>query len=165
LQHLLGGELIGIHARRPENRIKKIGSNLYSMIPRVFREILRKIDLKVSKNNLEREVILDSSVDFKQQESILIVDDSLDTGSTLTSVKDALVDRGANPKRIKIVVINTTLDTSIIKPDFVYKRNVIFGYPWSQDSKEHSKFLKLYKNYQRNLLTPENLWSYLINNF
>lgn len=71
----------------------------------------------------------------KTLKSILLVDDAIDTGSTMFVVKNNLV-RIFGDRQIKTAVISWTISESIVKPDFYIFNDVLVRYPWSKDFKE-----------------------------
>ncbi|MBU3823022.1 hypothetical protein KO566_13200 [Flavobacteriaceae bacterium XHP0103] len=79
---------------------------------------------------------INSNIDSnKTPKSILLVDDAIDTGSTMFIVKNNLTRIFGNCQ-IKTAVISWTIPESIIKPDFYIFNNVLVRYPWSKDFKE-----------------------------
>lgn len=83
-------------------------------------------------SSLEINSNIDSS---KAPKSILLVDDAIDTGSTMFIVKNNLTRIFGNC-HIKTAVISWTIPDSIVKPDFYIFREVLVRYPWSKDFKE-----------------------------
>ena len=70
---------------------------------------------------------------------ILIVDDAVDSGSTMAAVRKA-INAIANPSAvIKIAAITVTTPAPFIEPDFfLLYRYVLCRFPWSLDSKSES---------------------------
>ncbi len=69
---------------------------------------------------------------------ILIVDDAVDSGSTIAAVHKAIKNI-ANPSAvIKIAAITVTTTTPFIEPDFSLYRYVLCRFLWSLDSKSGS---------------------------
>jgi hypoxanthine phosphoribosyltransferase len=155
-ENFCSGELVPITAKRPKSRRKKISSRILPFIPIRARYLLRKIELHIylGKND-QREVTVNPKYEFKARENILIVDDSLDSGSTLLSVKNRLLQFGCSPERIKVLVINTTIKNRKIEPDFVFYNEKICIYPWSRDSQEFNRFNAIYAAYESNRLIPD----------
>jgi len=79
---------------------------------------------------------INSDIDHqKAPKSILLVDDAIDTGSTMFVVKNNLA-RIFGDCQIKTAVISWTIPESIVKPDFYIFNDVLVRYPWSKDFKE-----------------------------
>ena len=67
---------------------------------------------------------------------ILIVDDAVDSGSTIRIIKEVLIKKvGIEKECIKILVLVKTRENSAIEPDVVKYRNVLVRFPWSKDFK------------------------------
>ena len=67
---------------------------------------------------------------------ILIFDDSIDTGHTIEKVK----------QEIKIITLNYFTDRNAIKPDYFLYTDSVISAPWTIDSKEYKRFIKMYEN-------------------
>lgn len=65
-------------------------------------------------------------------QSILIVDDAIDTGRTMFIMKNNVQKLFPNAE-IKTAVISWTIDTSFIVPDFYIFKNTLVRFPWSLD--------------------------------
>lgn len=97
--------------------------------------------VKKTKNKLDLNALIDYKLDFKwnkipnnEIKNILIVDDAIDSGKTMFTVKNYLISRFPN-SQIKTAVISWTIETSIVKPDFYIFKNVLVRFPWSKDYK------------------------------
>lgn len=66
--------------------------------------------------------------------NILILDDAIDTGKTMLTVKNKLSNLFPD-SQIKVAVISWTIEKSIIKPDYFIFKNVLVRFPWSKDYK------------------------------
>jgi len=163
INHLIGGELISVEAKRHEGKTKKIFGSILPVLPKAFRSLLRRIELGKYKKDVKRIITLDSSMQFSKKDLILIVDDSMDSGYTIAGVKQNLEERGAEVTNIKIFVINTTILNDLVKPDFLIAEKKIFSFPWSQDSNEYKKFLEYFIRCKRGEITPSQLWGCLTN--
>jgi len=91
-------------------------------------------------SNIEIDLNIKVNLD-KSINSILIIDDAIDTGRTIFIVKNNL--SKLFPKAIiKTAVISWTLEMSIIKPDYHIFKNVLVRFPWSKDYKKNTNFEK-----------------------
>ena len=145
LQFRLGGNISGIRVERPTNMFKEMFVPLIPYIPERWRSELRKAELKGHQNWSKRNIKLVEDLPQKDKH-LLIVDDALDTGYTMRAVLDLLYANGFKRNLISIAVINTTLQTSVVKPDFLCFNTRIICFPWSRDSKERGRYLQIYRN-------------------
>lgn len=145
--------LIEIEATRQGGKLKKLLSPILKIIPSKLKLLLRKKELNSNyhKKNSNRKISFDKNIwnKYKNSKKILLVDDSVDTGYSIKLAKDA-IKKYFKDAEIKIAVYNV-FDSSkeIIDIDYNLYQNTIIKGPWSNDSKEHSKYLKLYKKWKR----------------
>lgn len=104
---------------------------------RIFESFL----VRKSIENLNKETLSLREIDFKFSlntkkdiKTILIIDDAIDTGKTMFTVKNNL-SKMFSGAEIKTAVIAWTIDTSIEKPDYYLFKNVLIRFPWSKDYK------------------------------
>jgi len=71
----------------------------------------------------------------KSPKKILLVDDAIDTGATMFTVRNNIA-KIFNDCQIKIAVISWTIEESIVKPDFYIFKDVLVRFPWSKDFKK-----------------------------
>jgi hypoxanthine phosphoribosyltransferase len=99
--------------------------------------------LKATKSisKLDLSMLSDSKIEFKLNainkesiKNILIIDDAIDTGKTMFTVKNNLNKIFTNAQ-IKTAVISWTIDSSIVKPDYYLIKNTLVRFPWSKDYK------------------------------
>lgn len=76
---------------------------------------------------------------------ILIFDDSIDTGYTLLNIKKEIESIYENAE-VKIAVLNYFTDRDSIKPDYFLYTDSVISAPWTIDSKEYKRFIKMYEN-------------------
>jgi hypoxanthine-guanine phosphoribosyltransferase len=92
-------------------------------------------------NENQHNLILQNFKDIRRSKispefPILIVDDAIDSGTTIKTVEEVLVKKlGIEKSCIKILAIVKTRENSIIEPDAVKYRNVLIRFPWSKDFK------------------------------
>jgi hypoxanthine phosphoribosyltransferase len=84
-----------------------------------------------NKERLENPLIIKNLPDIIPNIPTLIVDDILETGTTLSIVKNALLNRGVDLENIKMAVIHKKNCDCIIKPDYyAYLTEDWVMYPW-----------------------------------
>jgi hypoxanthine phosphoribosyltransferase len=66
--------------------------------------------------------------------TILIVDDSVDTGATLALVRDVIRKRAPAGAIIRSAVITVTTDAPLIVPDYTLLHRKLCRFPWSLDA-------------------------------
>ncbi|MEC3907306.1 hypothetical protein VOI54_09780 [Tamlana sp. 2201CG12-4] len=111
----------------------------YSILNRL--RVIESRRVEESINHINKEILKDQVVDFqfdytKYEEinTVLIVDDAIDSGKTMFVVKNSLSNLFPNAQ-IKTAVISWTIEDSIINPDyFIYKKTLV-RFPWSKDYK------------------------------
>ena len=124
--------------------VKKILTKL----PYFLSNILRVLEVKyfeVSKSqhydaNIEKRVRFSDAVtqDIKKSSSLLLVDDAIDTGSTLLALKNVI--QSLNPNiEIKLAVLTVTHHKPYIAPDYTLYKNVLLRCPWAMDYKGEDK--------------------------
>ncbi len=148
LQEHINAPMTSIYATRPGTNSKHKYSAILKFLPKGVRSSLRVLELHSGfhRANSSREVHCPlplSSID----DHVLLVDDSIDTGNTMQSVIDFLLERGFSRSRIRTAVINITLKNPLVKPDVFLLRNLC-SFPWSADSSESELFLQEYEKHQ-----------------
>ena len=132
--------LIVIKIARPMTSMKKYF--LLDRLPNKLKKTLRRIEMSLGFYRLmeKREII--SIIGELSQNKYVIVDDSLDTGKTVSAVVNLLEkDRKICNKNILIAVITQIFDDAVPKADCYIYKNYNFSFPWSRDSNEYAKFL------------------------
>lgn len=144
--------LLEIYASRKGNKLKKILKPVLQLLPDKLKIFLRKKEMKsdIHDKNNDRQINYDSKKweNYLDCKKILIVDDSIDTGYSAFLVKEE-VSKFFKKSKVKIAVLNYFKKAEkILKPDFYLYENTIIKGPWSNDSKENKKFLKLYNDWK-----------------
>lgn len=147
---LKGVPLLEIFATRKGNILKKIISPLLKYIPKTvlikMREKEVKSDYHTVKNDRKIDYDKEKYQQFLEKKRILLVDDSIDSGNSIILTSNAI--KNIFPKsELKIATMNV-MKKSSIRPDYyLYEDTMICG-PWSNDSKEHSKYIRTYKDWK-----------------
>lgn len=163
LQEIVGGELISVVGRKPENYVKKLISKFLPLIPKNVRQGLRLLELRNGVLDRRRVVEINGNCKFTKDENILLIDDAIDSGSTVSQVLSSLVLKGAERSKIKTCVINATNKYSLIDPNYCCYKQKVLGFPWSQDSPEFGHFMKKYNSYKNSEISISEFWSSMLN--
>lgn len=141
--------IIGIDAKRKGNGIKSVLGAIVSYMPRFIRDILITIEIKsnVHKQDTERNICFHESVDRISRsnvKSILIVDDSVDTGNSIRAVVEAV--KEVFPRAdTKIYSLNVWEQSkALVSVDYMTYVDTVIRAPMSKDSREYKNFCKLY---------------------
>lgn len=104
-------------------------------ILRVFEHqlLMRKVTVMSYDDIDPAQLSFDEKVLFGRK--VLIVDDAVDTGSTLASVKKSVVNAVGSEENVKTAAIVRTFSSPIIIPDYVCYEMVLVRFPWSKDTK------------------------------
>lgn len=134
---------VRIACQRPSTHFKQSHERLFRMIrrlPRCFRDQLRIWEARRLAGRPAQPVlpvILDDTVRDTLQRSkrVLIIDDAIDSGTTMRAVCDA-VDTVPGDRRRAIATLTVTTANPVIEPDFsLMPRGTLLRFPWSKDYK------------------------------
>lgn len=116
---------------------------LLKMMPRVATNFLRRFEsVALEWMFYSRGPSFDRKVAFIESDlqqlryakNVLIVDDAVDSGVTMQTVRDWVME--TNPAAsIKTAAITTTFEFPVCCPDFSLYRDVLVRFPWSNDAK------------------------------
>lgn len=109
---------------------------------------LRKVEMFISEHfktekydsvKEDRVILPDNLInDIRNNNSILLVDDAIDTGSTILAIKNII--KKFNPSiDIKVAVLTVTHKKPYIEPDYTLYRRVLLRCPWAEDYKGGDK--------------------------
>lgn len=132
LSNLGDAPLLEIYATRKGGNLKKVLKPLIKIIPKKILINLRKKEMNSNyheKNN-DRQVAFNEEEysKYKKCKKILLVDDSIDSGNSVTLVKEALSNYFSKAE-IKVAVFNV-MNKSAIKPEFTIYNNMMINGPW-----------------------------------
>lgn len=141
--------LVAVAASRSGDNAKKIIlSGIGPFIPERIKDIARLIELKtkIHRVHLKRKILwLDGDADVKEAREILVVDDSVDTGNTITAVKKAVSER-APRANIRLAALNVWEEAKkTVQIDYSLFSDTILKTPMSKDSREYKQFLREYE--------------------
>ncbi len=146
--------VIGVEAVRSGNGIKKLAGPLLSVMPNFVRNMLISAELKtgVHGKKSERKVEFHEGKNSVKAEDILrilVVDDSVDTGHSMSRVVERVKEEFPNAE-VRTAALNVwDKSESVIETDYALYRNVIIKAPMSKDSKEYKKFIRIYDDETR----------------
>ena len=147
--------LVGISATREGNALKEVVGPIVSRMPNCVRNILISLELKsdTHSKNTERKIHYHEGLEEMKSsniQSILVVDDSVDTGHSMKQVVDAIHSLFGDVE-IKIAGLNVwDKSRSIIDSDFALYKNTVIKSPMSKDSKEYKDFMRIYNSETNN---------------
>lgn len=147
--------LVGISATREGNALKEVVGPIVSRMPNCVRNILISLELKsdTHSKNAERKIHYHEGLEEMKSsniQSILVVDDSVDTGHSMKQVVDAIHSLFGDVE-IKIAGLNVwDKSRSIIDSDFALYKNTVIKTPMSKDSKEYKDFMEIYNSETNN---------------
>jgi hypoxanthine phosphoribosyltransferase len=139
----LGLKAVAVEAARPGRGIKRIFAPLASRLPRWASKGLRRAEERLGVHRVTpRQVVLPPGAAWRNR-SVLLVDDAVDTGRTITAVRTALLGCKDPPAQIRTAVLGATTPAALAVVDFY-----IFDYnrclPWSSDSPEREEARRLW---------------------
>lgn len=139
--HFPGAEYHEVALRRPTTERKRRARRLLRALPTWLADMLRRYESRraSAKPARRREVALPDSLAAALadcgSESVLIVDDAVDSGGTLLSVAEAIAD-AAPQADVRTAVLAVTTQHPAINPDYSLRRgDTLLRFPWSLDYK------------------------------
>jgi len=113
-------------------------------LPEKINNLLRMIELgfneyqfnksTIKNKNSDKVVILSGNIDeLYESKKILIVDDSVDSGSTLKSCMEYICTKVPETAEIRTASINVTFKYPEITPTYSLYNRTIVRYPWAND--------------------------------
>ena len=142
----------GIYAERRGGGLKERVAPILKVLPDWLKMMLRKMELKsgMHKTHKERNVYWDAA-DFeriKKQDvkSVLLVDDSVDTGYSMIQVMEKLFADFGKDTIIKTAAVNVwSKSEEVCATDYRIYTDTIIMTPMSKDSEEYAEFEELYR--------------------
>ena len=143
--------LIPVYAERRTNGFKSVVSPLLQVLPNRIKLFFRRLELKSGVHA----VVKKRDVHFKSEDleslgkvkKILLVDDSVDTGSSVLSIIEEMGKLKISVEEIRVAALNVWgKSTSVVKVAYWIFRDTIIITPMSNDSRYHNDFLELYNN-------------------
>lgn len=148
MSHNMSINTLGIKKQR-KGTIKKQESKLIKLLPhlpRFINNVLRILEVvyrehKYTSNRWanESDLIELSELQMlaiRNAKSILIVDDTIDSGNTMKSVMDTVLAHTRQGTVLKTAVINQTFKKAIVGVDYCLYLRTIIRFPWAHDVKK-----------------------------
>lgn len=139
-------KFLGIKAARDGSKLKEIIKPVLNKLPERITHFLRRIELRSGIHNIKKNrniQFINSPPDKKDY--ILVVDDAVDTGYTILSTIEFLIENGYQRNQILICAIALTNVKAVCKPD-IYLFNHALTFPWSSGSRYFRQYEKLVKD-------------------
>lgn len=117
---------------------KSLLQKCLKVLPNILLDGLRRLEhrrsLNRKLNKIQSDIEIKINLNPEKVNTILILDDALDSGVTIKSVIQYLQKKCLNSE-IKTAVISWTNSESIITPDYYIFKNTLVRFPWSLDYK------------------------------
>jgi hypoxanthine phosphoribosyltransferase len=140
--------LIEVEAVRSGNRLKKILRPMLTVLPAGVKVWLRnkEINSGIHAQNTERCVAINDPKRLigENFRSILLVDDSVDTGNTILAVEDALQKAFPQAQILTAAFFVREESKSLVTIDYSLYGDTVFSAPWSNDSRYKKEFMAEY---------------------
>jgi hypoxanthine-guanine phosphoribosyltransferase len=128
---------------RPSTKSKEEGapSKLFALVfrlPYFLLNILRLIEhgLLASRSNSGRTIEIQGDLSTKAYKWVLIVDDAVDSGYSMSCVVDYLRENLAATPTLLTASYVVTRNSPVYRPDFTLFNNVLVRFPWAKDAKK-----------------------------
>lgn len=144
------GKYYEIKLSRPSTASKKRLklNTLLGKLPYFILNLLRNFEMMLSERfkskrydkAIEERVELPAALveDIKRRNSVLLIDDAIDTGSTILAIKNVI--QRINPDiDIKVAVMTVTHKDPYVQPDYTLYERVLLRCPWAMDYKGKDK--------------------------
>jgi hypothetical protein len=148
-----GGDMpvLALTCRRPSSKLKPTSSTVRKIVGGLPQPIVDRLRV-VEHSLLTRRPASPPSTPYRfvQQEldsldtwmtdavkppSVLIVDDAIDSGATLSQVVDIVRRRAPAGARIRSSVITVTTSRPLVRPDYAMFHKQLCRFPWSLDAR------------------------------
>lgn len=149
---VLNVPLIAVGTQRKGNELKELVAPVLSLLPRWLCNLLRRCELKSNVHGVQVERHIEflddiSLIDVASIKKVLIVDDSVDTGSSMLAVSNLVKSNFPNGE-IKTAVLNVMSQSkNVFKVDYSMYEDAMLRTPMSKDSREYKVFCHLYKEH------------------
>lgn len=118
-------------------------SKLLALFPRWLNDILRKVEIKNNERKFIAKgkvwtpsdvVVISGDLDsLSQYKKVLLVDDSVDSGSTMVDSIKFIQDYLAEGTALKTAALNVTFSEPVLTPDFYLYKDTLIRCPWAND--------------------------------
>lgn len=143
---LFGVKAVGIRVNRPGGGIKALLSGFASRLPVGFRNLLRQIEARLfwaKRADASKRRVQENPVPELEGMSVLIVDDAVDSGSSVLAAVRWCQASGVSPTAIRVACITRTTDACAEYVDVAVYQDMC-RFPWSSDSVEYEAWKGAY---------------------
>lgn len=145
--------LLEVEAVRTGNRLKDIVRPVLALLPSRFKVWLRRKEMNtgVHTRNSERHTVINDTHMLLAQNfrSILLVDDSVDTGNTIQAVIKILQEAFPQAQIQTAAFFVFESSKTLVHIDYNLYGDTIFSAPWSSDSLYHKDFMREYEEMKK----------------
>jgi hypoxanthine phosphoribosyltransferase len=136
---------VPLQIQRKSSRIKEWIRYILRSLPDRFKDGLRRAEShwRLNRKTGRREITTSAAVNLNGLR-VLIVDDAVDTGSSVRLARKWATDMGASREHIKVAAIAATTDVAAKETDF-HLFEELCRFPWSSDSREHEMYSLQYR--------------------
>ena len=128
-----------VRLSRPSSRWKSKMKSMLRFLPYPVLDRLRLLEsgiLSMRRHPVKDDVELPSQLLDLHGCNILVVDDAVDSGATLSAVVSA-VKRELPMSQCRSAVLTVTTSAPLVRPDYMlYDDNTLIRFPWSMDMKK-----------------------------
>ncbi len=135
--------------KQRQGTVKKEKSKVIRVLPYLpifLNNVLRKLEVyyreycyKSQRWSYESDLISlnpDVVKEIEKASSILVVDDTIDSGATMKCVIDSIKVHAKKSTKIKSAVLNQTFVESVVNVDYCLEERTIIRFPWAFDVKK-----------------------------
>lgn len=122
--------------RKMSKNKKRYFNKILKLFPLTVLNFLRQLEAILFFHTIRRKqfIKIELPKNIREVKNILIVDDAVDTGNTLSYISTGI--HKINPEaNMKFAVITVTKSNPLIQPDFSIFKNTLVRFPWSLDAK------------------------------
>ncbi|WP_273004153.1 phosphoribosyltransferase family protein [uncultured Marinobacter sp.] len=124
--------------KKKEGVIGRIFRSVIRIFPKFFLNFLRNVEHSFLslKRPPEREVT-SILADYSEYDTVIVVDDAVDSGYSLKSVVSHIMDLAAgnaSDVSVRSAVFVVTQKNPVFEPDFSFKKGVLVRFPWALDA-------------------------------
>lgn len=132
-----------LSTHRAGESLKDKLKHIFNFLPWQISHFIRKLELSTSVHSTfdDRKIIVNKALPLDKETKIIVVDDAIDSGTSIKSVLNFL--NGLGYTNIFTAVLTTTSSKPIYQADYSHFNHLI-TFPWSIGSPEFYKYQKVY---------------------
>ena len=142
--HRLGVGGVPLFIQRPGGDAKGRLARVLARLPTWAKDLLRQIEARLLWRRMKHERLLGDApaVSFSGCR-VLVIDDAVDTGTSVQMARTWVTQQGARPEDVKVAAITVTTTLAQGAVDFTLFRQMC-RFPWSSDSRELVRYQQAY---------------------